>query len=262
VNVDQAKSIALADSQLSRRRARRTVDQHGIHESSSPRICHEHHELVAWIPRRRIVHDDQRTGQAGLLLSNLLDMRVIDEGAGSGRREAVIDERYNHGGMVADFIVGELSRRQTGGYAMRDGRVLTSPISGISGPKVMLINESAGSGGDALPYNFRFNQIGPLIGTRTWGGLVGTTGTPPTIDGGGITAPGLAFFDLKNQWAIENEGITPDIEVENNAASVIAGRDPQLERGVQEALRLLDHATPPRIARPRPIDRASRPGSH
>jgi tricorn protease len=177
------------------------------------------------------------------------------------KQGAVIDERYNHGGMVADFIVGELSRRRTGGYAMRDGLVLTSPVAGIYGPKVMLINESAGSGGDALPYNFRVNQIGPLIGTRTWGGLVGTTGVPPTIDGGGVTAPGLAFFNLNNEWAIENEGITPDIEVENDAASVIAGRDPQLERGVQEALRLLDRATTPRIARPRPIDRASRPGS-
>jgi tricorn protease len=175
------------------------------------------------------------------------------------KQGAIIDERYNHGGMVADFIVSELSRRQTGGYAMRDGLVATSPTVGIYGPKVMLINESAGSGGDALPYNFRVNQIGPLIGTRTWGGLVGTTGTPPTIDGGGITAPSLAFFDLKNQWRIENEGVAPDIEVENDAASVIAGRDPQLERGVQEALRLLDRASTVRIARPRPIDRASRP---
>jgi tricorn protease len=177
------------------------------------------------------------------------------------KQGAIIDERYNHGGMVADFIVGELSRRQTGGFAMRDGLVATSPTVGIYGPKVMLINESAGSGGDALPYNFRVNQIGPLIGTRTWGGLVGTTGTPPTIDGGGVTAPSLAFFDLKNQWSIENEGVAPDIEVENDAASVIAGRDPQLERGVQEAMRLLDRTTTPRIARPRPIDRTSRPGA-
>jgi tricorn protease len=174
------------------------------------------------------------------------------------KQGAIIDERYNHGGMVADFIVGELSRRQTGGFAMRDGLVATSPTAGIYGPKVMLINESAGSGGDALPYNFRVNKIGPLIGTRTWGGLVGTTGVPPTIDGGGITAPSLAFFDLKNEWAIENEGVAPDIEVENEAASVIAGRDPQLERGVQEALRLLAQSPTPRIARPGSIDRTSK----
>jgi tricorn protease len=182
--------------------------------------------------------------------------------AQQNKEGAVIDERYNHGGMVADFIVGELSRRRTGGYAMRDGLVVTSPIAGIYGPKVMLVNESAGSGGDALPYNFRVDQVGPLVGTRTWGGLVGTLGVPPTIDGGGITAPGLAFFSLKNEWAIENEGVTPDIVVENDPASVIAGRDPQLERGVQEAMRLLDSSTTPRIARPRPIDRTSKPAGH
>jgi tricorn protease len=123
---------------------------------------------------------------------------------------------------------------------------------------VMLINESAGSGGDALPYNFRANQLGPLIGTRTWGGLVGTTGVPSTIDGGGITAPGLAFFNLKNEWAIENEGVAPDIEVVNDEAAVIAGRDPQLERGVREALRLLGQTPASRVTRPPPIDRASK----
>ena len=160
--------------------------------------------------------------------------------------------------MVADYIVAELSRRQTGGFAMRDGLSSTSPTAGIYGPKVMLINESAGSGGDALPYNFRVNQIGPLIGTRTWGGLVGTTGSPSTIDGGGITVPSLAFFNLKNEWAIENEGVAPDIEVENDAASVIAGRDPQLERGVREALRLLDQKPASRVTRPRPIDRTAK----
>ena len=181
--------------------------------------------------------------------------------AQQNKEGAVIDERYNHGGMVADYIVGELTRRITGGYATRDGASSTSPLAGLYGPKVMLINESAGSGGDALPYNFRANQIGPLIGTRTWGGLVGTTGVPPTIDGGGITAPGLAFFNLKNEWAIENEGVAPDIEVVNDEAAVIAGRDPQLERGVREALRLLDQTPTTRVTRPRPIDRASKRGS-
>ena len=178
--------------------------------------------------------------------------------AQQNKEGAVIDERYNQGGMVADYIVGELSRRITGGYATRDGLSSTSPTAGLYGPKVMLINESAGSGGDALPYNFRVNQIGPLIGTRTWGGLVGTTGVPSTIDGGGITAPGLAFFNLKNEWAIENEGVAPDIEVVNDEAAVIAGHDPQLERGVREALRLLDQSPASRVTRPPPIDRASK----
>ena len=168
---------------------------------------------------------------------------------------AIIDERYNHGGLVADYIVNELDRKQMGYFAMRDGKPWSSPAAGIYGPKVMLINESAGSGGDALPYMFQQRKIGPLVGTRTWGGLVGTTGVPPTIDGGGITAPGLAFYSAKGEWSIENEGITPDIEVEYTAADVIKGHDPQLERAVKEALRLLDQAPPKRVARPASIDR-------
>ena len=122
----------------------------------------------------------------------------------------------------------------------------------------MVINESAGSGGDALPYFFKLRKIGPLVGTRTWGALVGTTGTPQTIDGGGITAPSLAFYDLNGRWSVENEGIAPDIEVEYTAADVIAGRDPQLERAVREGLRLLQENPVKRVGRPAPIDRATK----
>ena len=171
---------------------------------------------------------------------------------------AIIDERYNQGGLVADYIVNELDRKQMGYFAMRDGQSWTSPGAGMYGPKVMIINESAGSGGDALPYYFHQRQLGPLVGTRTWGGLVGTTGTPESIDGGGITAPSLAFYNLKGEWAVENEGITPDIEVENTAADVINGHDPQLERAVQEAMRLLQQSPARRVARPAPIDRATK----
>ncbi len=171
---------------------------------------------------------------------------------------AVIDERYNQGGMVADYIVNELDRKQLGYFALRDGNPITSPIAGIYGPKVMLINESAGSGGDALPYYFRLRKVGPLIGTRTWGGLVGTLGFPSTIDGGGITAPNLAFYNLKGEWDVENIGVAPDIEVEYTPAEVNKGRDPQLERAVQEALRLLEQNPVRRVPRPAPIDRVSK----
>jgi tricorn protease len=171
---------------------------------------------------------------------------------------AVIDERYNHGGMVADYIVNELDRKLMGYFALRDGTPSTSPIAGIYGPKVMLINESAGSGGDALPYMFRLRKIGPLIGTRTWGGLVGTLGIPATIDGGGITAPSLAFYNLKGEWDVENIGVAPDIEVEYTAADAMKGRDPQLERAVQEALRLLELNPVRHVPRPAPIDRVSK----
>jgi tricorn protease len=171
---------------------------------------------------------------------------------------AIIDERYNQGGQVADYIVSELDRKLMGFFAQRDGQPSTSPIAGIYGPKVMIINESAGSGGDALPYMFRQRKLGPLVGTRTWGALVGTLGTPPTIDGGGITAPTLAFYDLTGKWAVENEGVAPDIEVEYTPAEVIKGRDPQIERAVQEALKLLEQKPVPRVPRPAPIDRVSK----
>src|SRR5439155_10709623 len=167
----------------------------------------------------------------------------------------VIDERYNQGGMVADYIVNELDRRLMGFFARRDGKPSPSPAAGIYGPKVMIINESAGSGGDALPYYFKMRKIGPLVGTRTWGGLVGTLAIPPTIDGGGITAPSLAFYDLDGRWAIENEGVTPDIEVENSPAEAMAGHDPQLERAITEALKLLEQTPVRRVPRPAPAVR-------
>ena len=171
---------------------------------------------------------------------------------------AIIDERYNQGGQVADYIVNELDRKLMGYFALRDGNPSTSPIAGIYGPKVMIINESAGSGGDALPYMFRLRKVGPLVGTRTWGGLVGTLGFPATIDGGGITAPNLAFYNLKGEWDVENIGVAPDIEVEYTPADVNKGHDPQLERAVQEGLRLLELNPVRRVPRPAPIDRVSK----
>jgi tricorn protease len=115
----------------------------------------------------------------------------------------------------------------------------TSPAAGIWGPKVMIINEQAGSGGDLMPWMFKYRKIGPLVGKRTWGGLVHTADTPGFIDGGSMIAPRGGFFRRDNQWDVENVGTAPDIDVENWPKDVAAGRDPQLERAVQEALRLL-----------------------
>jgi tricorn protease len=128
----------------------------------------------------------------------------------------------------------------------------------------MIINEMAGSGGDLLPYMFRYRNLGPLVGTRTWGGLVGTWDTPQLLDGGSMIAPRGGFFDRDGRWAVENEGVAPDIEVEMTPKDVIAGRDPQLERAVQEALRLLQANPPVRLERePAPPIRSRRtaPGS-
>ena len=113
-------------------------------------------------------------------------------------------------------------------------------MAGLWGPKVMIINEMAGSGGDLMPYMFREKGIGPLIGTRTWGGLVGTWDTPPFIDGGQMVAPRGGFFDTDGKWAVEAEGVAPDIHVMQNPAEQAKGNDPQLLRAVEEALKLME----------------------
>ncbi len=152
---------------------------------------------------------------------------------------AVIDERYNHGGEIADYIIDLLGRPLRSCAVTREGEKWCSPLAQIYGPKTMVINEMAGSGGDALPWMFRQDKIGPLVGERTWGGLVGIGGYPSLLDGGGVTAPRAALYGLQGEWEVENHGIAPDIEVENDPASVAAGHDPQLERAVQVTMEAL-----------------------
>jgi len=161
----------------------------------------------------------------------------------------IIDERFNQGGRPPDYLVHELAREHMGYFVGRDGNPATIPQLGIFGPKVMIVNESAGSGGDMLPYCFRLRKLGLLVGT---------TGFPDLIDGGGITAPNLAFYDLKGKWAVENEGVEPDIRVEQTPAQVIQGHDPQLERAVAEAMKLLEKNPVRRMPRPASIDRVSK----
>lgn len=157
------------------------------------------------------------------------------------RLGVVVDERYNGGGSAADYIVDLLGRDYDGYFNNPVGEryPFTSPANGIWGPKVMIINEMAGSGGDLMPFMFKRRKLGPLVGARTWGGLVATTDTPNFVDGGSMIAPRFGFFSRDNQFAVENEGVAPDIDVENFPKDVIAGRDPQLERAIQEAMRLL-----------------------
>ena len=170
---------------------------------------------------------------------------------------AVIDERYNGGGSVADYFVEFLDRPLMSNWATRDGKTFTSPNAAIFGPKVMIINQWAGSGGDYLPYAFRKRGIGPLIGKTTWGGLIGVYDFPNLMDGGSTTAPRLAIFstDPAEGWIVENVGVAPDIEVEIHPADVAAGRDSQLERAVEECLRLLEATPFENAPRPAPIDR-------
>ncbi len=179
------------------------------------------------------------------------------------KKGAVIDERNNGGGSAADYMVDIMARQLHGYFNSRvDGnRPFTQPQTGIWGPKVMIINERAGSGGDLLPYLFKRMNIGPLVGTRTWGGLVHTADTPGFIDGGRMVAPRGGFYDADGKWAIEGEGIAPDIEVEQTPSAVLKGSDPQLERAVQEAMNLMktkgvtlkpEPAAPIRYKRPKP----------
>ncbi len=157
------------------------------------------------------------------------------------KKGAILDERNNGGGSAADYMIDVMSRTLFGYFNSKAGdkRPWTTPISGIWGPKVMIINERAGSGGDLLPYMFHAKGIGPLVGTKTWGGLVGTWDTPPLLDGGRMVAPRGGFFDADGNWAVEAEGVAPDIEVIQEPKLVLSGRDPQLEAAVKKALDML-----------------------
>lgn len=196
------------------------------------------------------------TGQGGYTYFNRMYFAQQD------RLGAVIDERNNGGGSAADYIVDLMARELTGYFNSKAGdkKPWTQPMAGLFGPKVMIINERAGSGGDLMPYLFRFRGVGPLIGTKTWGGLVGTWDTPPLIDGGGFVAPRGGFFDVNGEWAVEAEGVAPDIEVMNTPREVANGGDPQLEAAVAEALRLLETQRVELKAEPAPPVRYRRPG--
>ncbi|MEO8026175.1 MAG: PDZ domain-containing protein [Bryobacteraceae bacterium] len=154
---------------------------------------------------------------------------------------AIIDERFNGGGSAADYIIDVLQRDFDGYFnnVAGDRYPFTSPAAGIWGPKVMIINEMAGSGGDLMPWMFRHRKVGTLVGKRTWGGLVHTADTPPFIDGGSMIAPRGGFFTREGKWAVENEGTPPDVDVENWPKDVIAGHDPQLEKAVEVAMQQL-----------------------
>jgi tricorn protease len=167
-----------------------------------------------------------------------------------GKDAVILDERFNHGGDLADYIVDYLRRPMLSMITAREGADFSSPGGAIYGPKVMLINEFAGSGGDAMPWYFRRAGIGLLVGTRTWGGLVGIYDYPQLIDGGGVTAPRVAIYGLKGDWEVENHGIAPDVEVEMDPALVREGHDPQLEKAVEVIMEQLKKSPPPVYTKP------------
>jgi tricorn protease len=167
------------------------------------------------------------------------------------KEAAIIDERFNGGGDVADYIIDYLRRPLLSYWTMREGEDITTPIEGIFGPKVMITNEMAGSGGDAMPWLFRKAGIGPLVGKRTWGGLVGHYTNPQDlIDGGFTGTPNLTFYTLESKWEVENHGVDPDIDVELDPAQWRQGHDTQLEKAVEVVLEQLRKNPPPIRKRP------------
>ncbi len=166
------------------------------------------------------------------------------------KQALVLDERWNEGGFIADYIVDVLRRQLLSGAIERDGKPIHDSVGAILGPKAMIINQNSGSGGDAMPWYFRKAGIGKLIGTRTWGGLVGIGGYPRLLDGGSVTAPRYAIYGVNGDWEVENHGITPDIAVEETPKDIAAGHDLQLETGVNLVLEELKTHPVPTLAVP------------
>lgn len=166
-------------------------------------------------------------------------------------KEAIIvDERFNGGGSVADYYIDILRRPFVSNWAMRYGEDLQTPTASIQGPRALLVDENAGSGGDLFPWMWHKFGMGPIIGKRTWGGLVGILGFPVLMDGGTITAPNLAIWTPDGGWVVENEGVAPDVEVDQTPAAVAAGRDPQLEKAIEMVMAELKKSPPKTATRP------------
>jgi tricorn protease len=210
----------------------------------------------AWVERNRHIVDSLSHGELAYVhLPNTAQGGYTNFNryyfAQQDRKGAIIDERYNSGGSAADYIIDVLQRKFDGYFNNPVGKryPFTSPAAGIWGPKVMIINEMSGSGGDLMPYMFQYRKVGTLVGKRTWGGLVGIWDTPPFVDGGTMMAPRGGFFARDGkEWAVENVGISPDVEVEDWPKDIADGHDAQLEAAVATAMRQLKE---------HPVDRAT-----
>jgi tricorn protease len=211
---------------------------------------------ITWVEDNRRYVEEKSGGRLGYLHvpdTSIPGMIEFTKGfySQSDKEGWVIDERYNGGGMIPTFFIERLARTPQTALKSRDLEIIGFPTQALDGPKVMLINQYAGSGGDMLPWLFRRNNLGPLIGTRTWGGLVGIQGSAPLVDGGTLTSPGFGIFDLETgKWIAENEGVDPDIAVDNDPASVARGLDRQLDTAIEYLLKELAKG---QRERPRPV---------
>ena len=218
---------------------------------------------LAWIEDKRRRVDEATHGRVGYVFvpSTGLDgqAELARQFYGQFDKDGlIIDERFNNGGQIPDRFVELLDRPLLSFWAVRDGQDMQWPPVAHNGPSVMLINGLSGSGCDAFPFYFKERGVGPLIGTRTWGGLIGISGVPGLVDGGGITVPTFAIYSTDGKWIIEGHGVDPDIVVEDDPAQQARGIDPQLEAGIAEVTRRLQTNPPVLAKRPAPADR-SRP---
>lgn len=197
---------------------------------------------ISWVEDNRALVSKLSGGKIGYMhVPNTAMEGVIEFLKGyysqSDKQAIIIDERYNGGGFIPTFFVEKLGRTINSGFRQREGQDIAFPPQSLDMPKVMLINEFAGSGGDMLPYLFKKMKLGPLVGNRTWGGLVGITGAAPLVDGGGVTAPEFGIYDPDTgEWIAENKGVDPDIAVDLRPDLVAKGQDPQLQKAIDHLL--------------------------
>ncbi len=197
-----------------------------------------------WVERNRRRVEEATDGRVGYIHVPNTSLWGLNEFSRSffaqTRKDGLIlDVRYNGGGMIPDMFIEHLKREILSLWSPREGLLGRTPSTALYGHMVCIINEYAGSGGDALPYYFREAGLGPLVGTRTWGGLVGISRRIPLIDGGYVTCPEIAFINLKGEWDVENHGVDPDFEVDNRPDLVIKGGDPQLEKAIEVIMKKL-----------------------
>ena len=210
---------------------------------------------LAWVNERRLMVEKATGGRVGYVYvpdtSTGGQTELVRQFTGQFTKDGlIIDERFNSGGQIPDRFIELLNRPLYSYWAVRDGVDWQWPPVANVGPKVMLINGWSGSGGDAFPLFFKTAGLGPLIGTRTWGGLIGVSGNPGLIDGGGVTAPTFGIYSLDGKWIVEGHGVDPDIEVVDDPGVMAKGGDPQLERAIQEVMRRLEANPPKRPAKP------------
>jgi tricorn protease len=216
----------------------------------------------AWIEERRQKVDQATGGRAGYVYVQSTGVgaqnEMVKQFMAQWRKDGlIIDERWNSGGQIPDRFIELLNRPMLSYWAVRNGEDWQWPPVGHRGHKVMLINGWSGSGGDAFPFYFKESGIGPLIGTRTWGGLIGLSGAPSIVDGGQLTVPTFRMYDVRGQWFPEGHGVEPDIQVDEDPAQLARGVDAQLDRAIAEVMRRIREKPPTPPARPKYEDRTT-----